>query len=122
MDAFRELTERWRREAESFRSYGEERLAMACEKHADEVEAAACASRLEEVTLEEAAELGGYSYSHLQHLVAEGKILNVGSKGSPRIRRCDVPRKPGGRPRRPRSKTEALDRSLRLYRGKADRR
>lgn len=90
-----ELADSWRDDAERFREYGADRLARACQKHADELEAAAGAVRLEALTLEEAAELGGYSYSHLQHLVAEGTIPNVGSEGAPRIRRRDVPRKPG---------------------------
>lgn len=89
------LTDRWREEAETLRSYGADRLATAAERHADELEAAVGAARVSAVTLEEAAEIGGYSYSHLQHLVAEGKIANVGEKGDPRIRRCDVPVKPG---------------------------
>ena len=95
MNALGDLTARWRSEALMFRRYGEERLAIACETHADELEAAAGAERTEAVTLEEAADASGYSYSHLQHLVANGEIDNVGEKGSPRIRRCDVPRKPG---------------------------
>ncbi len=113
-DALTELTRTWRREAEVFRSYGEDRLATACEKHAEELEAAAGARRIEAVTLEEAAEAGGYSYSHLQHLVAEGEIENVGESGAPRIRRCDVPRKPGQGKRRAGSKGELLDHSLQL--------
>ena len=43
----------------------------------------------EELTLREASEESGFSYSHLQ----QTKKLNVGSSGSPRIRRCDLPYK-----------------------------
>lgn len=114
--AFGELAARWRNEAETFRSYGETCLATACEKHADELEAAAQTLHFENVTLEEAAEAGGYSYSHLQHLVAEGTIPNVGRKGDPRIRRCDIPRKPGHGVNRGASKKDTLDRTLRLHR------
>jgi len=47
------------------------------------------------VTLAEAALLGGYSVDHLQRIVAAGTIENAGRKGAPRIRRTDVPVKPG---------------------------
>lgn len=99
-----------------FRRYGETLLATACENHADELEAATAAARIEAVSLEEAAEAGGYSYSHLQSLVAKGEIDNLGQKGSPRIRRCDVPIKPGHGKGQARSKADVLDRSLRLHR------
>ena len=44
----------------------------------------------EELTLTQAAEESGYSYSALQQM----KDLNAGSAGTPRIRRCDLPSKP----------------------------
>ena len=47
------------------------------------------------VTLREASLLGGYSVDHLQRLVAQSVITNVGRKGAPRLRRQDVPIKPG---------------------------
>jgi hypothetical protein len=46
------------------------------------------------VTLAQAAYMGGYSVDHLQRLVASGKIPNAGRRGSPRIRRRDVPVRP----------------------------
>ena len=121
MNTLRALTATWRKEALIFRRYGEERLAIACETHADELEAAAAATRIEAVSLEEAAEVGGYSYSHLQCLVARGEIENIGQKGSPRIRRCDVPIKPGYGKGQTRSKEDVLDRSLKLHRAEAAR-
>lgn len=47
------------------------------------------------VTLQEAHELGGYSVDHLQRMVRKGVLVNVGQKGRPRIRRADVPHRPG---------------------------
>lgn len=47
------------------------------------------------VTLDEAARIGGYSRDHLERLVREGTIENRGRKHAPRIRRADVPTKPG---------------------------
>ena len=58
MNTLRALTATWRKEALIFRRYGEERLAIACETHADELEAAAATTRIEAVSLEEAAEIG----------------------------------------------------------------
>lgn len=89
------LAEEWRREAETLRVNGIEAGATMCEKHASELEAAAAAQQFDTVTLEEAETIGGYSYSHLQHLVAEGKIPNAGREGAPRLYLQDVPRKPG---------------------------
>ena len=116
-DPVLELASRWREEAELFRSYGASLLATAFEKHAEDLESALGSWNLEGVTLEEAAKIGGYSYSHLQHLVADGKVENVGEKHCPRIRRRDVPCKPGrGRPGS-RSKTELIDQVIPLHRG-----
>ena len=55
------------------------------------------AARGDAVTLTEAHRLGGYSVDRLQRLVANGEVENVGRKGRPRIRRSDVPMKPGHR-------------------------
>ena len=41
----------------------------------------------EELTLRQAEQESGYSYSYLQ----QQKALNIGTTGSPRIRRCDLP-------------------------------
>jgi hypothetical protein len=45
------------------------------------------------LTLAEAAERSGLSYSTLQHMVADGTVANAGEKGRPRVRRKDLPRK-----------------------------
>lgn len=94
-DSLEELSERWRDEADTLRAHGAASLADLCEKHAGELEQAAEAQQWDTVTLEEAESIGGYSYSHLQHLVSEGTIPNAGRPGTPRIRRADVPVKPG---------------------------
>lgn len=47
------------------------------------------------VTLKEAHTIGGYSVDHLSRLIANGQLANVGHKYRPRIRRSDVPIKPG---------------------------
>ena len=52
-------------------------------------------SQLGSVTLKEAHRIGGYSIDHLQRILASGQVENVGRKHRPRIRRRDVPVKPG---------------------------
>jgi hypothetical protein len=47
----------------------------------------------EALTLADAAKESGYSSEHLRHLVASGKLENVGRKHAPRVRRADLPRK-----------------------------
>ncbi|MHB1863402.1 MAG: hypothetical protein ACYCVL_10570 [Gemmatimonadaceae bacterium] len=49
----------------------------------------------EPLTLEQAANESGYSADHLRKCVADGTVPNAGAKGRPRIRRADLPRKPG---------------------------
>ena len=47
----------------------------------------------EALTLTEAARESGYAARTLRQKVAEGEIPNAGKKGSPRIRRGDLPRR-----------------------------
>ena len=73
-------------------------LASALTAIADELETRAREHEMDLLTIEQAAEASGYSYGHLQRLVSEGAIDNVGEPGAPRIRRGDLPRKAGLRP------------------------
>lgn len=114
--SLRALAETWKDEADLLRRRGAPRQADALESAAEELDGRLDAWKLEAVTLEEASEIGGYSYSHLQHLVADGEIENVGEKGAPRIRRSEVPVKPGHGNGGPASKGDLLDRSLELHR------
>jgi hypothetical protein len=50
------------------------------------------------LTLVEAAEESGYSAEHLGRLVRDGGIPNSGRPKAPKIRRRDLPRKPGTLP------------------------
>ena len=61
-----------------------------------------CAAELEEdlrehrnkkLTIQQAVEESGYSADHLRALVASGAIPQAGRRGSPRIRRSDLPTK-----------------------------
>ena len=88
-----ELLRRWREDAAVLTAY-DDRLAAIARRHADELEAALAADE-DVVTIHEAHLLGGYSIDHLQRLVSKGRIENMGRRGSPRIRRRDVPIRPG---------------------------
>jgi len=50
----------------------------------------------DELTLTTASTLSGYSVDHLSRLLRDGTIPNAGRKGSPRIRRADLPIRPKG--------------------------
>lgn len=87
------LASEWRRRATMLREYGAEGQAAAVEACAVELTDAVKDWQDEPLTLEQAAEESGYSYSTLQQKVAAGEIPNVGDKGRPRVRRYDLPRK-----------------------------
>ncbi len=90
----RQLPGAWREKAKGLRRYSDP-AANAWEDAACELEAAFAQWQLQALTLEEANVESGYSYSHLQRLVADGTIENVGEPGSPLLRRGDLPRKSG---------------------------
>lgn len=89
------LAEQWRRDAELFRQHGHEAGARTCALHAEELESAVREHLMEALTVAQASELSGYSESHLRFLLSQRKLENVGQKGAPRIRRVDLPSKPG---------------------------
>ena len=47
----------------------------------------------ESLSLTEASKEGGVSTRQLARLVQQGKLVNVGRKNAPRVRRKDIPRK-----------------------------
>lgn len=90
------LAETWRAEARTLRErYGLEQLAQLCETHAEELARMVTEAADEELTLAEASAESGYSERRLRELVAEGRLPNAGRKYAPRLRRADLPRKPG---------------------------
>ncbi len=94
IDPLAALCERWRDEAATLRRRGAEAQACVLEQCAEELEAGVREAELEALTLQEAAVESGYSTDHLGRLVREGKVQNVGKPNAPRIRRCNLPRKP----------------------------
>ena len=94
------LTAQWRDEANTLLKRAATAQAEVLESCADELEAALCEHALEALTLNEASQESGYSYSALQKKVASGELPNMGSKNCPRVRRGDLPRKAGQLPRK----------------------
>jgi hypothetical protein len=95
VNPFIKLAEAWLQDAATLRLYGDDRGAQICLLHAEAVRAMARSTGDEPLPLEQAAAESGYSADRLRHMIGEGKIANAGRKGSPRIRRADLPVKPG---------------------------
>src|SRR5438105_3726662 len=87
------LPTHWRARATELERYAPA-AAQAFNDAADQLESV-LHSNAGSVTIKEAAALGGFSVDHIQRLVSSGRIDNVGRKGRPRVRRDDVPTKPG---------------------------
>ena|SRR5579883_303721 len=94
------LPQAWRQRAADLRHLAGaavEGAAHAYEVAADELEAALRLVSDELLTLPKAADISGYSPEHPGRLVRSGQIRNYGRRHSPRIRRGDLPVKPGAR-------------------------
>ena len=89
----RDLTRAWRASASELRRFGAVGQATTLEYCADDLEEAWRIWQTEPLTLDEAAEESGYSYSSLEKRVRSGKIPNIGKPGAPRVQRRDLPRK-----------------------------
>ena len=87
------LLARWIAHAGLLETYGASDQAALVRKLGSEVQRAVIEHELEKLALDEAAKESGYAYSTIQQRVANGEIPNVGEKGAPRVRRCDLPRK-----------------------------
>jgi hypothetical protein len=90
-----ELAAAWRARAGELRPYAPA-AAEAFERAAAELEGALREAAEEPLTLAEASAESGYSERRLRELVAAGEIPQAGRKHAPRIRRADLPRRPGG--------------------------
>ena len=88
-----DLASDWRKKAKEFRQFGADEQAVTLEYCADDLEETSRVWQTEPLTLEEAAQGTGYSYSSLQKRVSDGEIPNIGKPGAPRVQRQDLPRK-----------------------------
>ena len=112
----------WRQRAAFLKEYGDPSSGRLWALAATELDQALRVLGEEVLTLPEAAAVCGYSSDHLGTLVRKGKIANYGRKGSPRIRRSDLPTKQSTAPGRPQRKAadgeiDISDISSRLLQG-----
>ena len=94
-----EMREKWallRQEGATFNARVD--LTAVCEAVLQDIDSVLAHQESEVLTLGEAKRLGGYSNEYLGRLVRNGTIPNAGRSGSPRIRRADLPIKPGHLP------------------------
>ena len=89
------LLRHWHAEAEKLRSWGVDATAQAVDRCAAELEDTLTTLDAETLSLGEASQASGYCVSHLRRLITEGKLRDVAEKGQPRVRRADLPLKPG---------------------------
>ncbi len=90
------LAAAWRAEAELLRAHGALEAAATKERDAGELETAWRAWSTEELSVTESASESGYSADRLRALVREGKLpARRAGDGELRVRRCDLPRRPG---------------------------
>ena|SRR2546425_5133389 len=92
------LLERWRAEADAYARDGVPGHAALLRRVADELAAAWHAWWTAELTVGEGAAESAYSADRLRELVREGKLpARRAADGELRVRRCDLPRRPGAR-------------------------
>lgn len=91
--ALRDITARWKEDADRMKIYGAEAQATALLRAADDVLQALATVEDDALNLADAARESGYSAEHLGRLVRRGEIPNAGRPNAPRIRRADLPRK-----------------------------
>ena len=87
-----ELPEQWRRRASELDAYAPP-AARAFREAAGELELALRAQDQAILTVPEAARISGFAQRTLRERISSGALENLGQKGSPRVRRSDLPRK-----------------------------
>jgi hypothetical protein len=92
------LLERWETDERRFRRYGEAQIADVLRRCRKDLEESWREWLLNELSLDEAAAYSGWSYGTVQKKVRSGQLPNSGTKGAPRIRRCDLPTRAPGYP------------------------
>ena len=90
IDALRAFTDSLRTEVSQLRHRGLSEPADVIESVANDHQEVLDAWHTEALTLRQAEQESGFSYSHLQQM----KDIKLGTTGTPRIRRCDLPYKP----------------------------
>ena len=95
MFSLADLPPLWTARAAEMRFLGQGPLAALIEAMLGEFETERAADATETLTIAQAAAESGYCKEHLRRLVREEEIPNAGRPNAPRIRRANVPIKPG---------------------------
>ncbi len=90
IDSLKAFTDGLRVEVAQFRHRGLSEMADVLESVANDHEQVLNDWHTEELTLRQAEQESGFSYSRLQQM----NDINIGTAGTPRIHRCDLPYKP----------------------------
>ena len=93
-----DLVVRWEVHANTLRSFGASSQAEAVQRCIVELQDALEAQDDELLSLQQAAQICGYTADHLGRLVRQGLLQNLGRQRAPRIRRGDLPRKAASLP------------------------
>jgi hypothetical protein len=88
------LSVEWRSRAAQLTAWGALDAAQFWTIAADELDAYEESHGSELLTLDEAARESGYHKDSISRMITEGKLPDGGTKGAPRVRRRDLPRKP----------------------------
>jgi hypothetical protein len=92
---FDALLGEYREDSARFRSWGDEMRAAMLDRVVSDVERVIHDAGDELLTLADASREGGYSERQLRRMLDNGIVQDMGRQNAPRIRRSDVPRKPG---------------------------
>ena len=96
MTSLEALAARWKSEADTVEQrYGDGTTAKLLRTLAAELTETLREEADELLTLAEAADASGYASDTLRHRLSNGSIPNAGVSGKPRVRRGDLPTKPG---------------------------
>lgn len=93
MPGVNDLIGQWRRDAKTCEGWSSRTIAAVLTRCAEQLERALRDADEEALDLRSAAAACGFSEDHLGRLVREGRLVNVGRKHAPRIRRGDLPRR-----------------------------
>lgn len=94
------LLSRWELHANTLRSFGASGQAEAVQRCMMELQDALKAQDDELLSLQQAAQICGYTADHLGRLVRQGLLQNLGRRRAPRVRQADLPRKAANLPAR----------------------
>ncbi len=93
-----ELGASCRADAERLRRRGCDGPARLLESCADDLDRVLSTGQDETLTLARAAQESGYTAAHLRYLIGRGTLRDRAETGPARVRRGDLPRKPGLQP------------------------